>query len=257
MKKLIISAVITVLCGALLFAQTRKDGFYFAQDPDFVNNQKNQVVLEVKGGKIVSANWNMQSLTPAGSQDLKAIAKTGSPAGAVTWAGQAKAAEDFLVSGQNVNATSVPNGPANVKPFFDLAKAALASSPVAKGSYKKDGWYYALDSEADGYHTRNYVLITVVNGAIVDVLWNGVLVGMPPSIDPSKIIQAKKPNGYPMTGAKNAWYLQSAAVAAELLKVQNPDSIKMNGDKADAISGASIEISHFIALAKQALQPAK
>ena len=260
MKRLAISAILTVFCGMVLFAQTYKDGFYFAQDSDFVNNQKNQVVLEVKGGKIASANWNLQSLTPAGSQDLKSIASAGSVAGAVTWANQAKAAEDFLVSSQNVNATSVPNGPANVKPFFDLVKKALGSSAVEKGSYK-DGWYYALDSAPDEYHTRNYVLITVVNGTIVDVLWNGALVGMPPSINPSKIItsQSNGGKGYPMPGAKNPWHVQAAAVVAELVKVQNPDSIKLKADgkHPDAISGATIEINHFLAVVKQALQSAK
>ena len=256
MKKLVIGAVFTIFCGVFLFAQTYKDGLYFAQDPDFAGNQKNQVVLEVKGGKITSANWNVENLS-AGAQDLKSIAKAGAVAGAVTWAAQAKVAEDFLVSSQNVNATSVPNGPANVKPFFDLVKKALASTPVAKGAYK-DGWYYYLSDKTDAYHTRNYVLITVVNGTIVDVLWNGVLVGMPASIDPSKIIQSKKPNGYPMTGSKSAWHLQAALVAAELTKVQNPDSIKMKSNKTpDSISGATIEIAVFIDLAKQALSTAK
>ena len=256
MKKLVTSAVLTVFCGMVLFAQTYKDGFYFAQDTDFVNNQKNQVVLEVKGGKITSANWNVLSLTPPGAQDLKSIARSGSVAGAVTWAAQAKAAEDFLVSGQNVNADSVPNGPSNVKPFFDLVKKALASNAVAKGSYK-DNWYYAVESGADGYHTKNYMIITVVNGTIVDVLWNGVLQGMPASINPSKLITSRA-NGYPMTGAKNPWHAQSALVSAELVKVQDPDSIKMKSDnKPDGISGATIEINHFVAVAKQALQSAK
>ena len=255
MKRLVICAVFTIFCGTVLSAQSYRDGIYFAQDPDFNNNQKNQIVLEVKGGKISSANWNVQSLN-AGAQDLKAIARAGSVAGAVTWAAQAKAAEDFLVSSQNVNADSVPNGPANVKPFFDLAKKALASSPVAKGSYK-DGWYYAVESAADGYHTRNYVLITVANGTIVDVLLNGVLQGMPPSINPSKLITSRA-NGYPMPDAKNLWHIQSALVAAELVKVQNPDSVKMKSNNTpDAISGATIEINHFIAAAKQALQSAK
>ena len=258
MKRLAMSVVFAVFCGMVLFAQTYKDGFYFAQDSDFANNQKNQVVLEVKGGKIASANWNIQSLA-AGTQDLKSIAKAGNVANAVTWAGQAKVTEDFLVSSQNVNAASVPNGPANVKPFFDLVKKALGSSAVAKGSYK-DGWYYAIDSAADGYHTRNYVIITVVNGTIVDVLWNGVLVGMPASINPSKIItsQSNGGKGYPMTGSKSPWHVQAAAVTAELIKVQNPDSLKMKSNNtADAISGASIEINHFITVVKQALQSAK
>ena len=260
MKRLAISAVFVAFCGMALFAQTYRDGFYFAQDADFANNQKNQVVVEVKGGKISSANWNLLSLQPAGSQDLKTIASGGSVAGAVTWANQAKAAQDFLVSSQNVNATSVPNGPANVAPFFDLVKKALASSAVAKGSYK-NGWYHSLAAAADGYHTRNYVLITVVNGTIVDVLWNGVLVGMPASINPSKIITSLSNGGrgYPMTGAKSPWHTQAAAVAAELVKVQNPDSIKLKADgkHPDAISGVTIEIDSFLAVTKQALQSAR
>jgi len=256
MKRLVISAIFTAFCGLALFAQTYKDGFYFAQDSDFTNNQKNQIVLEVKGGKIASANFNIESLA-AGAQDLKTIAGSSGAANVKTWAAQAKATEDFLVSSQNVNAASVPNGLPDVKPFFDLAKKALGSSPVAKGGYK-DGWYYAIDSDADGYHTKNYTLITVVNGTIVDVLWNGVLEGMPPSINPSKQITSRA-NGYPMSNTKGPWHVQSAAVAAELLRVQNPDSIKLNADgkHPDAISGASIEINHFIAVAKQALQSAK
>jgi major membrane immunogen (membrane-anchored lipoprotein) len=260
MKKLVIAAVFVTFCETVMFAQAYKDGFYFAQDSDFASNQKNQVVLEVKGGKITSANWNIESLN-AGSQDLKAIARSGSVAGAVTWAGQAKAAEDFLVSSQNTNASSVPGGPANVAPFFNLVKQALASNPVPKGSYK-DGWYYALETVTDEYHTRNYILVTVVNGTIVDALWNGVLQGMPQSINPSKMITSRA-NNYPMLDAqgrqsRTAWHLQSALVSAELVRVQNPDSIKTKSDnRPDAISGATIEIQHFLSVLKQALQTAK
>jgi len=101
----------------------------------------------------------------------------------------------------------------------------------------------------------------VVNGTIVDVLWNGVLVGMPASINPSKIItsQSNGGKGYPMTGSKSPWHVQAAAAAAELVKVQNPDSIKMKSDgkHPDAISGVSIEIDTFLAASRQALQSAK
>jgi major membrane immunogen (membrane-anchored lipoprotein) len=243
-----------MFCGAALFAQTYQDGIYFAQDPDFINNQKNQVVLDVRGGKIATVNWNMESLA-AGMQDLKSIARAGTTPSATTWAAQAKAAEDFLVSSQNVNATSVPNGPANANPFFDLVKKALASQPVAKGNYK-DGWYYAIGA-TDEYHTRNYVLVTIANGTIVDVLWNGVLQGMPSSINPSKIITSKA-NGYPMTGARSQWHVQAAIVAAEMVRVQNPDSIRLRADnRPDAISGATIQIETFLAAVRQALQSAR
>jgi len=256
MKRSFIFAFLVILCGVALFAQNYKDGFYFAQDNDYTNNQKNQAVIEVKGGKISSAAWNILSLN-AGAQDLKSIASSGSVANAVTWANQAKAAEDFLVSSQNVNATSVPNGPANVKPFFDLAKKALGSKAVAKGNYKKDGWFFALDQATDEYHAQNYVLITVVNGTIVDALWNGVLVGMHPSVNPSKMISSRA-NNYPMTGARRAWHIQSANTTAALEKVQDPNLIKTkpNG-QADGISGVTIEIQKFLEMSKLALQPAR
>jgi major membrane immunogen (membrane-anchored lipoprotein) len=255
MKRTIIGLVFAMCCVAGLAAQSYKDGFYFAQDSDFTSNQKNQVVLEVKGGKITAANWNLLSLN-AGAQDLKSIAKSGSVPAAANWAAQAAVVESFLVSSQNVNAASVPNGPANVKPVFDLVKKALAAQPVAKGAYK-DGWYYAADPATDDYHTKNSVLLTVVNGTIVDVLWNGILQGMPPSINPSKMITSRA-NGYPMTGAKSAWHVQSAAASAELLKIQNPDSIKLKANGTpDAISGVSIQIKPFVETAKTALRAAK
>jgi major membrane immunogen (membrane-anchored lipoprotein) len=256
MKRLIACAVCAVLCAASLAAQNYKDGFYFAQDADFANNQKNQVVIEVKGSKIASASWNILSLN-AGAQDLKSIAKAGSVAAAAAWVTQAEAVENFLVTNQNLNTTSVPGGPANVKPFFDLAKKALGGKAIAKGSFKKDGWYYAEAGAADEYHTKNTALITVVNGTIVDALWNGILVGMPASVNPSKQITSRA-KGYPMTGAKKMWHEQAISTAAALLKAGDPNGLKIKADgHADGISGVSILIKDYRDLANQALQPAR
>ena len=256
MKRLIMSVGIAIICVAALAAQTYRDGFYFAQDAAYTGNQKNQVVIQVSGGKITSANWNLLSLG-AGSQDLKSIAAAGQVQGAVTWANQAAVVEAFLVSSQNVNATSVPGGPANVAPFFNLVKNALAAQPVAKGIYSKDGWFFALAPAADEYHTRNSALITVVNGTIVDVLWNGVLVGMPSNINPSKMITSRN-NQYPMTGARSRWDQQADATALVLLQQQNPDLLRVRADgHADGISGVTMQIKPFLDMAKQALDQAK
>jgi major membrane immunogen (membrane-anchored lipoprotein) len=255
MKKAVTGLLLVMLWASPLFSQTFKDGFYFAQDSDFAANQKNQVALEVKGGKIVSVNWNIESLN-AGAKDLKSIAQSGGTPAAAAWASQAAATEAFLVSSQNVNAASVPNGPANVKPFFDLVKKALASNPVARGAYK-DGWYYAEAGIVDSYHTKNSVIVTVVNGTIVDVLWNGILQGMPKRINPSKQITSRT-NGYPMPDAKNLWHIQANIVAAMLVSAQNPDMVKTKADGTpDGISGASIQIKGFLDTAKAALQSAK
>jgi len=258
MKKLIMCSVFAVFCGALLFAQNYRDGFYFAQENDFTNNYKDQVVIEVKGGNIASVNWNRETLAaglvngvPTGMPDFKTLAR--SNASAKTWADQAKVAEDYLVSSKNVNATSVPNfpsGTANATIFFDLVKKALASQPVAKGTYK-DGWYYGIGVTDKDYGT-DYVVITIVNGTIVDVLWNGVYG------NGSKMVLSRS-GGYDMSiaGAKNPWHVQSANVGKELVRVQNPDLIKVTNNKPDAISGASIAINYFLAAAKLALQSAR
>jgi uncharacterized protein with FMN-binding domain len=256
MKKIVMAAAIAVFCVAALTAQNYKDGFYFAQDSGYANNQKNQVVLEVKGGKISSANWNILSLN-AGAKDLKSIARASdASAGVKNWATQTAAVEAFLVSSQNTKATAVPGGPANVKPFFDLVTKAL-KNPVAKGAYAKDGWYYAESDATDEYHTNNTALITVVNGTIVDALWNGILQGMPASVNKSKMITSRA-KGYPMTGAKKLWDVQAVSTTAALVKAQNPDSLKVKADgTADGISGVSIHIKEYLDIAKTALQNAR
>jgi major membrane immunogen (membrane-anchored lipoprotein) len=256
MKRIFFAIALAALCVTALAAQNYKDGFYFAQDSDYTNNQKNQVVIEVKDSKIVSANWNILSLN-AGTKDLKSIAQSGSVAAAVNWATQAAAVEQYLVTNQNTNATSVPGGPSNGKPFFDLAKKALSGRAVQKGSYSKNGWYYAEAPAVDSYHTKNSVLITVVNGTIVDVLWNGILQGMPASVNPSKMITSRA-NGYPMTGAKRAWHIQAAASSEALIKAQDPDKIKIKSNGTpDAISGVSIQIKEYLDTVKAALQAAR
>jgi major membrane immunogen (membrane-anchored lipoprotein) len=256
MKKLVILMALVVCTAAAVVAQTPRDGFYFAQDAAYAaNGMKNQVVLQVQGGKITSANWNIVSYQ-AGAADLKAIAAKSGGA-AATWAGNAKKAEDFLVSSQNVNATSVSGVPANfsVAPFFTLVRSALAAAPVARGSYTKDGWYYAEASAVDTYHTRNTALITVVNGTIVDALWNGIV--QLQGVNPSKML-ASIGGGYPMPAPQGAWHLQAARAAQALVGAGDPSKIAVKADqKTDAVSGCTIEVKSFLDTATRALQAAR
>lgn len=269
MKRLTMITALTVLCGTILFAQNYKDGFYFAQDANYAaNNQKNQVVIEVKGGRIASVNWNILSLNH-GMQDLKSIAKAGTVPAAVTWASQAAAVEAHLISSQSTRNTNVAGGPSNARPVFDLADKAVKGRAIAKGGFAKDGWFYAEDTEIDDHHSRNTVLVTIVNGTIVDTLWNGILEGMHPSVNKSKMITSRA-NGYPMNDdpvppagitrvrRDNRWDQQADRVAAELVKTQNLASIKVRPDTyTDAISGVSIKIKHFVDIAGRALEGAR
>ena len=62
MKKYIIAlmAVLAVFAAVSVGAQAKlKDGFYYAEEAEYpASGWRYQVVLEVKGGKIVAATWN-------------------------------------------------------------------------------------------------------------------------------------------------------------------------------------------------------
>jgi major membrane immunogen (membrane-anchored lipoprotein) len=257
MKKLVILVVLALCIAAVVTAQTPRDGFYFAQDAAYAaNGMKNQVVLQVQGGRITSANWNIVSYQ-AGAADLKAVAASAGGS-AATWAGNAKKAEDALVSSQNANATSVSGVPANfsVEPFFALVRRALAAAPIARGSYTKDGWYYAATDAADTYHTRNTALITVVNGTIVDALWNGIL-QMQGITNPSKMITSIA-GGYPMPAPQGLWHIQAARAAQALVTAGDPSKIAVKANQTtDAVSGCTIMVKDFLDSATRALQAAR
>jgi major membrane immunogen (membrane-anchored lipoprotein) len=239
--------------AAAVTAQTPQDGFYFAQDAAYASNgMKNQVIVRVQGGKITAANWNIVSYQ-AGAADLKSIAARGGSAAA--WAENAKKAEDFLVSSQNVNAASVSGVSIPVEPFFALVRRALASPPVARGSYARDGWYYGEAASVDTYSTRNTALITVVNGRVVDALWNGVL--QMQGVNPSKMITSIA-GGYPMSAPQGAWHVQAARAAAALVNAQDPSGIAVRANQTtDAISGCTIMVKDFLDAAGRALQSAR
>ncbi len=260
--------VLFIALTVILFAQTYKDGLYFAQDTQFGNSGwKEQVVVEVKGGKIVSVNWN--AVSNLGVQDKKTYAAQGGYGMAAVakqgeWHIQAKRVEDYLIKVQDpskitydaaTGKTDVITGATiHVNSFVELVKKALASQPVKKGTYKKDGWFYAAAQEFDKSGWKETVLITVVNGTIVDVVWNAL------PQDPkgkSKLVSSMT-GTYAMNGAQGPWHVQAERMQKALLEKQNPTLIAVKADgKTDAVSGVSITVSSFLQLASRALEQAK
>jgi len=271
MKKILMLAVALIAVSGIAFAQVDlskvKDGVYFAEDKSFSNSGwKEQAILEVSKGKIVSVVWNGVSNLP-GAADKKTYAaagKYGMVKGSkikAEWDAQAKAVEEYVVKTQNANLNkfdanghtdAISGATLNVKVFFDLMQEALKSNPVAKGSYK-DGWYYAEDPNFDKSGWKNTVVISVVNGTIVDVLWNGI------SKDPkakSKYVQSQT-GVYKMNAKNGEWYVQADRVAQAIVNAGDPSKIavKANGTT-DAISGVSITVP-VLPLAVEALKAAK
>lgn len=252
-------------------AQTLQDGKYFAQEAEFQKSGwKEQVVLEVQGGKIVKAVWN--GVNKLGLADKITVASSGAY-GMVKvsklkkeWHEQSAVVADYLVQTQDLNFSKYKNAAGNtdaitgasltVKEFFDLAKKAVAAGPAPKGAYAKDGWYFASAADFDKSGWKANVLVTVVNGAVVDAVWNGI------SKDPkkkAKIVDSESGSyGMGKVAKQGEWHVQAARASEALVKVQDPAKIALKKDgKTDAVTGVSMAVSEFYALAAEALKAAK
>jgi major membrane immunogen (membrane-anchored lipoprotein) len=272
MKK-IISAVLclAVLGSGLVFAQVKaKDGIYFAQAPVFEKQGwKGQVVLEVKSGKITRVNWNgisnfpgandKKSFAAAGKYGMKKVAKQGE------WDKQAAATEAWLLKTQDVGfnkfdkdgkTDAISGASMHVSDFFTLVNTALAGAPVPKGMYSKDGWYFFEQPEFDAKTGwKDSVLVTVVNGTVVDVLWNGT---NKDAAKKSKLVEAVEGRyGMAKIAKKGEWNVQAAVVQDAIVKAQDPAAIAVKADgTSDAISGATIHVT-AVPLALEALKAAR
>lgn len=274
MKKLIGVVLVLFVAATSAFAQVNlakvKDGVYFAQSEAYsTSGWKEQIILEVSKGKIVKAVWNGVS-NIAGATDKKAYAAAGKyglvKASKIKaeWDAQAKAVENYLVQTQDINFSklsadgktdAITGATLTVSEFFTLAKKAVASAPVAKGSYK-DGWYYAEQKDFDkSSGWKDTALVTVVNGSIVDVVWNGIYKD---NTKKSKILEATEGRyGMGKVAKKGEWNVQAAAVEAAIVKAGDPSKITLKPDgTSDAVSGASIHLT-VVGLAIEALKAAK
>jgi len=247
-----------------------EDGIYFAQEDDFdaKSGWKYVVTLEVKDGKIVSADWN--GANKNGGVDKKTASKEGkypmveNGGAQAPWHEQAEKAEAFLLETQDPTAieykddeghTDAISGVSiHVKEFFTLAQEALENGVVGRGKYK-DGAYHAEEKSFNEKNGWKYTVdLTVINGNIIAANWNGV------HKDGGDDKDTKSANGeYVMKEGGTPWHEQAMAAEAFLIENQDPASIQYVDDEGhtDAISGVSIHVKEFFELAKEALADAQ
>ncbi len=273
MKRMVIIGVVLaiVLSGAVFGQIKAKDGVYFAQDADFApeTGWKEQVVVQVAGGKITKVVWNgvsnsgvadKKTVAAAGGYGMKKASKIG-----LEWDAQAANVEAYLIKTQNPafnlykadgTTDAISGASLHVQGFFALVNKALSSAPVAKGMYKRDGWYFAQQADFDAKTGwKDSVLVTVVNGTIVDVLWNSTNKDAKLK---SKLIEAREGRyGMGKAAKQGEWDIQAARVQDAIVKVQDPAKIPVKNDgTTDAISGATIHAT-ALGLAVEALKSAR
>ncbi len=270
-------ALVLVVLAAVLFGFScgstpkLKDGVYFAQDNDFApqGGWKEQVIVTVAKGRIAAVNWNgvsnlgvadKKTVSAAGGYGMKQASKLG-----LEWHEQAASVEAFLVKTQDTGFSklkddgttdAITGASLHVKIFFDLVKKALDAGPVAKGIYAKDGWFFAQQADFDAQTGwKDSVLLTVVNGNLVDAVWNAT---NKDTAKKSKLVEAIAGTyGMGKAAKLGEWNVQAAAVQAGLLKVQDPAKIALKADgTSDAVSGASLHLT-AIPLAIEALAAAR
>ncbi len=246
-----------------------EDGIYFAQDDEFAGSGwKYVVTIEVENGEIVSAEWNgvhkdagPDKLTLSKSGEYGLVEIGGAQA---EWHEQAELAVAYLLETQDPtkitytdeagHTDAIAGVSIHVIEFFELAKKALDNGPVGRGEYK-DGYYHA---EADDYQNdfKYFVDLTVINGYIVAAKWNAL---NPDGEDKFTLSESGEYGMVEIGGAQAEWHEQAEAVAAHLIKTQDPTAINYVDDAGhtDDIAGVSINVNVFFELAEKALADAK
>jgi major membrane immunogen (membrane-anchored lipoprotein) len=271
-RTLMLSLVLIVAFAGISFGQVKaREGVYFAQDQKFdpQTGWKEQVVVTVAAGKITKVNWNgisnlggadKKTVAAAGGYGMKKASKLG-----LEWDQEAANVEAYLLKTQDVGfnklkadgtTDAISGASLHVANFFTLVNKALGSAPIARGIYKKDGWYFKEQAAFDAQTGwKDSVLITVVNGTVVDVLWNGT---SKDATKKSKLVEAIEGRyGMAKAAKQGEWNVQAAAVQAALIKAQDPAKIAVRADgTSDAITGASIHVT-AVTLAVEALKPAR
>ncbi len=263
-RSIALMLVLGLLVSGFAFGQVKaKDGVYFAKESAFSKSGwMDEVVVTVAGGKITKVLWNGIPNLP-GATDKKSFAAAGKygmakAAKAGEWDKQAAAAEAWLIKTQDLafakfdaagKTDAITGATMTTKGFLDLVNKALASAPVAKGSLK-DGWYYKEAADFDkNSGWKDTALVTVVNGSIVDVLWNGIYKD---NTKKSKLVEAVEGRyGMAKAAKKGEWNVQAVAMQDAIVAAGDPAKVK-----ADAVTGASIYPT-VLALATEALKAAR
>ncbi|WZL80140.1 FMN-binding protein [Vallitaleaceae bacterium 9-2] len=255
---------------AAVEAGSLADGFYYAQEDEFADSGwKGAIVIEVADGKMVDINWTAISKTAG--VDKKTASMNGAYGmveygGAIAeWHEQAEAVENYLLETQDVTAIEYKDDEGHVdvisgvtihvNDFYALAEKALANGPQEKGPYT-DGAYHAEEDQFADSGWKGTIDVTVLFGDIVAVNWSAV------DESGADKKEASMNGEYGMVekaGASAEWHEQAEAVENYLLETQDVTAIEYVDDEGhvDVISGVSIHVNDFYALAEKALADAK
>lgn len=242
-----------------------EDGVYFAQ-AEFSENSgwKDVVVFEVEDGEITMVEWNAAHEQNGPPKDTRSrqgdYGMVENSDATLHWYEQAEATEQWLIENQDIDQLelddegrpdAISQATIRVGGFKSLVQEALDTGPVGYGMWE-DGTYSAEQEEFSDNGWKATVAITVIGGRIVAVEWDSF------NEDEEFKSDLSREGEYGMveqTDAIAPWHEQANAAEQWLIENQDPSELPLDDEGAsDAISGASITVSEFKALAEQALE---
>jgi major membrane immunogen (membrane-anchored lipoprotein) len=242
-----------------------EDGVYFAQ-AEFSENSgwKDVVVFEVEDGEITMVEWNAAHEQNGPPKDTRSrqgdYGMVENSDATLHWYEQAEATEQWLIENQDIDQLelddegrpdAISQATIRVGGFKSLVQEALDTGPVGYGMWE-DGTYFAEQEEFSDNGWKATVAITVIGGRIVAVEWDSF------NEDEEFKSDLSREGEYGMveqTDAIAPWHEQANAAEQWLIENQDPSELPLDDEGAsDAISGASITVSEFKALAEQALE---
>ena len=239
-----------------------KDGTYEAKADAPDNNGFTDVVtVTVKDGKIAEVNWEAVGADGSTKSVLSENGEYVMTEDGLTWKEQAEALAKAVVENQSLSflnldeqgkTDAVSGVSISIGGFTALAEKCLQEAAgIVQTLELKDGTYEAKAEAADNNGFTDVVTMTVADGKITEVNWEAV------GEDGSKKSVLSENGEYVMTEDGLTWKEQAEALANALIENQSLDFLQVNEQgKTDAVSGVSISIGGFTALAEKCLKEA-
>jgi len=226
-------------------AVSYKDGVYYAENADFDDHGwKAIVTVIVEGGKItnvffdeINESGGLKSFDVGYAANMKDKAGT-TPLNAYTNLQQS------LVSKQNPDGVDAVTGATHSSDTFkELAKKALAGSPVeAKGTYK-DGLYKAAEKDFDERGWKGMAAVIIKDGKVVTAAYDEV----------------NKDGNYKSADEEYAKNMKdkSGTTPAEAAEALTKSVIAKQDAEVDSVTGATGTSERFKTLMKEVFALAK
>ena len=239
-----------------------KDGTYEAKADAPDNNGFTDVVtVTVKDGKIAEVNWEAVGADGSTKSVLSENGEYVMTEDGLTWKEQAEALAKAVVENQSLSflnldeqgkTDAVSGVSISIGGFTALAEKCLKEAAgITQTLELKDGTYEAKAEAADNNGFIDQVTMTVADGKIAEVNWEAV------GADGSTKSVLSENGEYVMTEDGLTWKEQAEALAKAVVENQSLSFLNLDEQgKTDAVSGVSISIGGFTALAEKCLKEA-